>query len=387
MKNLIYLDNAATTALDKKVLKAIKPYLTEKFANASSTHSIGQEAKQALEKGRKIIAKSINCSADEIFFTSGGTESNNLALKGLFLANKLSNKKKNHIITTQVEHKSILNVCKELEKQGARITYLKADKKGFINLKELKKAITSKTILISIIHSNNEIGTIQDIEKIGKICSKKKVYFHTDACQSYTKSLTDVKKQKIDLMSLNAHKIHGPKGVGALFVKRGIKISPLLDGGGQERKLRSGTENIPGIIGFAEAANLAKKEHVNHMKKLQRKIIKNILKIPNTKLNGPLLESGKRICNNINISFKNIEGEAIQGYLDSYNVYVSTGSACASNELKKSHVLMAIGLSPLEANSSVRISLSRFNTEKEINKTIKILAKIVNKLRKITPVK
>jgi len=376
----IYLDNAATTQVDERVAKTMMPYFSEKFGNASSKHSFGFEAKKVLEDSREIIAKSINAEPEEIIFTSGGTESNNLALKGI----ASSNPQKNHIITSKIEHDSVLNPCRWLEKRGIKITYLGVDKEGFINLEELKKSITSKTLLVSIIHANNEIGTIQDIEKIGKICREKKVLFHTDACQSYTKAKIDVKKQNIDLMTLNAHKIHGPKGVGALYIRKGIRITPLLHGGGHENNLRSGTENIPGIVGFAEAVKISKPEHAEKMRKLRDMLINSMLKIPGTKLNGA---HEKRLCNNINISFSNIEGEAVCDYMNSYNIFLSTGSACSSKSLEPSHVLASLGMPEIQANSSVRISLSRFNTEKEIKRAAEILSDVVNKLRGISPFK
>ncbi len=399
MRN-IYLDNAATTPVDEKVLKAMLPYFTEKFGNASSQHLIGQEARNALEKSRKIIANSINAKTSEISFTSGGTESNNLALKGLFFANARkseisgatksgeSNKDfvgypvKNHIITTKIEHDCVLNSCRWLEKQGAKVTYLDVDRMGFINPKDIENAITDKTIVVSIIHGNNEIGTIQDLEAIGKICKGKKVLFHTDACQSYTKTKINVKKQNLDLVTLNSHKIHGPKGVGALYIREGIKIIPLLHGGGHERKIRSGTENVSGIVGFAEAVKIMTGKDIKKMEKIRDKLIEGVLKIPNTKLNGPI---ENRLCNNVNISFMNIEGEAIGGYLENEGIYTSTGSACQSNTLESSHVLKALGLSPLEANSSIRMSISKFTTEEEIDYVLKILPKVVEKLRRLSP--
>ncbi|MFA4952743.1 MAG: cysteine desulfurase family protein [Candidatus Pacearchaeota archaeon] len=378
----IYLDNAATTKVDGKVLKAMIPYFNEKYGNASSQHQVGQEAKNALEKSRKIIAKSINAKTNEIIFTSGGTESNNLALKGLFFANRETNTGKNHIITTRIEHDCILNSCKWLETQGAKVTYLDVDKEGFVNPKDIENAITNKTILVSVIHGNNEIGTIQDLEAIGKICKEKKVLFHTDACQSYTKTDLNVKKMNLDLVTLNSHKIHGPKGVGALYIREGVKIIPLFHGGGHEKKIRSGTENVPGIIGFAEAVETIGKKDLKRMEELRDKLIDSVLKIPNTKLNGA---RKKRLCNNINISFMNIEGEAIGGYLENEGIYTSTGSACQSHTLESSHVLKAINLSPLEANSSIRMSLSKFTTEEEIDYVLKVLPKVVEKLRRLSP--
>jgi cysteine desulfurase len=384
----IYLDNAATTKIDEKVLKVMKPYFTEKYANASSQHLMGREARQAVEKARETIAKAINAESEEIYFTSGGTESNNWALKELFFVNSQS-EKKNHIITTNIEHPSILEVCKMLGGLGAEINYIPVDKEGFVNPLNIEKAITDKTLLVSIIHGNNEIGSLQDIEKIGKICREKGVYFHIDACQSFTKTEIDVKKQNIDLMTLNSHKIHGPKGVGALFIRKGVKIAPFFNGGGHEKGMRSGTENVSGIVGFGEAVRLADKEKkgIDKMQRLRDYAIKIMLKIPNTKLNGPQINKDKRLCNNINLSFKNIEGEAISQLLEEEGIYVSTGSACASHSLKRSHVLEAIGLNDLEINSSIRISLSKYTTKKEIDYFIKNLKEIVEKLREISPIK
>jgi cysteine desulfurase len=319
MSRQIYLDNAATTKVDEKVVKEMLPYFTEKFGNASSQHEVGQEAKNALEKSRKIIANAINANkTHEIIFTSGGTESNNLALKGLYFWNQENKTGKNHIITTKIEHDCILKTCQWLEKQGAKITYLDVDSEGFVNLEDIRKAINEKTILVSVIHGNNEIGTIQNLEVIGKICKERKVLFHSDACQSFTKTDLDVKKMNLDLVTLNAHKIHGPKGVGALFIREEIKIVPLAHGGGHEKKLRSGTENIPGIVGFAKAVDIASKKDVRKMFELRDKLIDGILKIPNTKLNGSRGE--KRLCNNVNVSFRNIEGESIGGYLENYGI-------------------------------------------------------------------
>ncbi len=375
----IYLDNAASTKVDEKVLKKMIPYFSEKFGNASSQHQIGQEAKNALERARRRIARAIHAHTDEIIFTSGGTESNNLALKGLFFENY---PEKNHIITTKIEHDCILNTCKWLEKQGAKVTYLDVDKEGFVNSEDIEKAITDKTFLVTIIHGNNEIGTIQDLEKIGKICKEKNVLFHTDACQSFTKVNINVKKMNLDLVSLNSHKIHGPKGVGALYIKDGIKITPLFHGGGHEKKLRSGTENISGIVGFSEAVKISNKKDVKKMKKLRDYFIKELLEIPNVKLNGP---KENRLCNNINVSFNNIEGEALGGYLENIEIYTSTGSACLSHSLETSHVLKALGLSALASNSSLRISLSKYTTEEEIDYVLKKLKKIVKRLRRISP--
>ncbi|VVB83857.1 Cysteine desulfurase IscS 2 [uncultured archaeon] len=381
---LIYFDNAATTRVDDDVLKAMIPYFTEKYGNASSTHFKGQEAKNALEDSRKTIAKAIGAKTSEIIFTSGGTESNNLALKGLFFWNQENNTGKNHIITTRIEHDCVLNSCRWLEKQGAKITYLDVDAEGLISLDELEKAITPKTILVSIIHGNNEIGTIQNMEAIGSICRKKGVLFHTDACQSFTKVPIDVRKQNLNLVTLNSHKIHGPKGVGALYIQEGIPITPVSHGGGHERKIRSGTENVSGIVGFAKAVEISKKKDIENMIRLRDRLIEGILRIPNTKLNG---SRTKRLCNNVNISFNNIEGESIGGYLEQIGICTSTGSACASHSLETSHVLKSIGLTPIQANSSLRISISKYTTDEEINYFLENLARIVEKLRKISPIK
>ncbi len=380
---IIYLDNAATTKVDERVVKAMIPYFSEKYGNASSSHSFGKEAKEAIEKSREIIARSINALPEEIIFTSGGTEANNLALKGLFYSDK--GKNKNHIITTKIEHPSILEVCKWLEKHGTKITYLDVDKEGLINIKELEREINNKTLVVSIIQGNNEIGTLQNLEKIGELCKKKGVYFHVDACQSFTKSKIDVKKQNLSLVTINGHKIHGPKGIGALYVRKGINLEPLSNGGGHENGIRSGTENVPAIVGFAEAVKVSSKSDVEYMKKLRDYTINKLINIHGTKINGPMGE--KRLCNNINISFGNIEGEAISNHLESYNIMVSTGSACASHSLKKSHVLKAIGLNDFEINSSIRITLSKYTKKEEINRFIKIIKQTIEVLRKISPFK
>lgn len=377
----VYLDNGASTKVDPQVVNAMQPYYTEKYGNASALHSLGIDAKEALEKSRKVIADSIGAKHHEVFFTSGGTESNNWALKGIAFANK---DKGNHIITTKIEHDCVLNSCQWLETQGFAVTYLNVDKEGFVNPEELEKFITDKTILVSVIHANNEIGTIQELEKIGAICKKHQVYFHTDACQSYTKTELDVKKQHLDLVTLNAHKIHGPKGVGALYVKEGTKINAWQHGGGHEYKMRAGTENVHGIVGFAEAVKLANPKHIEKMTKLRDKLIGGISKIPESRLNGP--KGKQRLCNNANVSFAKIEGESLGGYLNQKLVASSTGSACSSKSLEPSHVLMALGLTHEWAHGSLRLTLSRYNTEEEIDYVLEVLPKIVDKLRRISPI-
>jgi len=380
MKKQIYLDNAATTSLSKEVLDEMLPYFNEKYGNASSIHSKGIEAKEALEKSRAIIAKSINAKTSEIIFTSGGTESNNFAIKGLVFS--FPNKK--HIITTKIEHDSILKTCKWLEENGFRITYLDVDKEGFVSLEDLEKAITKDTLLFSCIHGNNEIGTIQNLEELGNICKKYNIFFHTDACQSYTKTKIDVKKQNLDLVTLNAHKIHGPKGVGALYIKEGIKITPLLHGGGHEKELRSGTENIPGIVGFAKSSQIITKKDIEKMTKLRDYFVSEIEKrIPNTKLNGP--RRNNRLCNNINISFLGVEGESIVAYLNMHGISTSTGSACSSHSLTPSHVLKAIKNNKEEIAGAVRFSISKYTTKEELDFTLKILEETIKRLRKTSP--
>lgn len=379
---MIYLDNGATTMMDKGVVEAITPYFTEKYGNASSIHSMGIEARQAIDEARHIIAESIGAKDDEIIFTSGGTESNNFTIKGIAFANKDKGK---HIITTKIEHDCVLNSCKFLEKDGFKVTYLSVDREGFVNPAELEKAIRDDTILVSIIHGNNEIGTIQDLKALSDVCKKHNIYFHTDACQSYTKIELDVKKQNLDLVTLNAHKIHGPKGVGALYIRKGTNIHPLIHGGGHEFGFRSGTENVPGIVGFAKAVKLAMNDkHVKHMIKLRDKLIEGIMgNVSDVTLNGS--KGDDRLCNNVNFGFKYVEGESIGALLDAKGISSSTGSACSSHTLEPSHVLLAIGLKPEEAHGSLRLTLSRFTTEEEIDVALDELPKIIEKLRRISP--
>jgi cysteine desulfurase len=375
-----YLDNGATTRLDEKVAEVIRSNFLEDYGNASSLHALGQKAKKALEESRAIIAHQINAEPGEIVFTSGGTESDNLAIKGIAYANKEKGK---HIITTKIEHHAVERSCKALEKEGFNITWLGVDKEGFVNMKDLEKAITKETILVSIIHGNNEIGIIQDIGAIGALCRKKGVYFHTDAVQSFTKVPIDVKKQEITLASFSAHKIHGPKGVGALYIRKVTKIKKLMDGGSQENGLRAGTENIPGIAGFAKAVELSQKVDCKKIEELRDYFISRLEKeIPEVKLNG---SRKKRLCNNANITFRFIEGEALLIKLDDKGIASSTGSACSSRELKPSHVLTAIGVPPQEAHGSIRFTLSRFTTKEELDYTVNTIQEVVAELRKISP--
>ncbi|MEM7817105.1 MAG: cysteine desulfurase family protein, partial [Candidatus Aenigmatarchaeota archaeon] len=347
----IYLDHAATTPLANEIFEAMKPYFSEKFGNASSLHVYGQEARNAVEKARDDIAKFINAKPAEIVFTSGGTESNNLAIKGVAFANKQKGK---HIITSKIEHPAVLEPCRWLEKQGWKVTYLPVNSDGIINPADVEKAMTKETVLVSIMHANNEIGTIQPIEEIGKICKKYDVYFHTDAVQSFGKLDINIKRMNLDILSASAHKIYGPKGVGILYVNRDVKIEPTQHGGGHEQGLRSGTENVPGIVGFAKAVELMQKlgkKEQERQKKLRDKIIKEILKIQGSRLNG---SQEKRLANNVNVSFHGIEGEALLLRLSEKGFAVSTGSACSSKSLEPSHVLTALGLKPEEAHGSLR---------------------------------
>jgi cysteine desulfurase len=376
----VYLDNGATTMVDKEVEKAMLPYFTKIYGNASSLHKFGQEAKGALEKSREVIAKRINAEPEEIIFTSGGTESDNLAIQEIAYTNK---DKGNHIITTKVEHHAVEKTCKFLEKDGFKVNYLDVDAEGFIDLRQLEKSITKETVLVSIIHGNNEVGTIQDIKAVGEICKKHNVIFHTDAVQSFTKVPIDVKKVNVDLISMSSHKIHGPKGVGALYIKKGTKIHPLFFGGSHEFGKRAGTENIPGIVGFAKAVELAKEEHCKKMVELRDYFIDKIEKeVPEVKLNG---SRDKRLCNNVNIIFRYIEGEALLIKLDDRGIAVSTGSACSSRELKPSHVLTAMGIPAAVAHGSIRFTLSRFTTKEELDYTFKNVKEVVKELRKISP--
>ena len=378
------MDYAATTPLDPRVLDAMKSYFSKKFGNTMSLYSLGLEAKQALEDSRETLAKFMNAKPEEIIFTGSATESDNLALKGIAFANK---KKGKHIITSAIEHPAILDTSKWLEKQGFEVTYLPVDKYGFVDPKQLENLIRKDTILVSIMHANNEIGTIEPIEEIGKICRKKGVYFHTDAVQTFGKIPLDVEKMNIDLLSLSAHKFYGPKGVGSLYVRKGIKIEPLLHGGGHEFGLRSSTVNVPSIVGLAEAVRLRKREmksEARKLTKLRNLLIKNILKIENSHLNGHPI---KRLPNNANFWFAFIEGEALITQLDMYGIETSTGSACSSKSLEPSHVLMAIGLKHHEAHGSLRLSLGKENTKADVDYVSKILPKSIDKLRKISPFK
>lgn len=381
----IYLDYAATTPVDKRVLKAMLPFFSEKFGNPASAHNFGQEAKQALDMARMVVAKDLGAEPKEIVFTSSATESNNLALKGVALANKEKGK---HIIISLIEHDCVLNSANWLEKQGFEITRLNVDEHGLIDLEELKSAIRQETILVSIMHANNEIGAIQPIKEIGQICKERNIIFHTDAAQSFGKIPINVNEMNIDLLTASSHKMYGPKGVACLYIRTGIEIEPIIHGGGQEIGLRSSTVNVAGIVGFAKAVELCKDEAEKEsarLEKLRDKLISGVLKnIPHSYLNGPAF---KRLPNNINLRFDFIEGESIVVLLDSYGIAASTGSACSSPKLQPSHVLLGLGLKPEQAHGSLRLSLGRWTTEKEIDYVLEVLPGIIKKLREISPFK
>ncbi|SHJ50004.1 cysteine desulfurase NifS [Paramaledivibacter caminithermalis] len=383
MKKRIYLDYSATTPMKKEVLDEMMPYFNEKFGNASSIHSFGREAKEALDIARDRIAKAIGAASSEIFFTGGGSEADNWAIKGIAFANK---NKGSHIITSKIEHHAVLHVCEYLEKNGFEVTYLDVDEYGMIDLEQLKEAITDKTILISIMFVNNEIGTIQPIKEIAEIAKEKGVYFHTDAVQALGNIPIDVKELGVDLMNFSSHKIYGPKGVGAIYIKKGVKIHPLIHGGAQERKRRAGTENIPGIVGFGKAAELAIENldaHIAHIQKLRDKLIEGIKNnIDYVRLNG---HPTKRHPGNVNFCFEFIEGESLLLSLDMVGIAGSSGSACTSGSLDPSHVLMAIGLTHEIAHGSLRLTIGDFTTEEDIDYVIENLITIVDRLRQMSP--
>ncbi|PHS35450.1 MAG: cysteine desulfurase NifS [Alkaliphilus sp.] len=379
----VYLDYAATSPVKDEVLKEMLPYFSDVFGNPSSVYSYARESKKAIDKARDIVATTINAKAKEIYFTGSGSEADNWAIKGV--ASALKNKGK-HIITSKIEHHAVLHTCEYLEREGFEVTYLDVDENGFIDLVDLENSIREDTILISIMYANNEIGTILPIKQIVEIAKRKSVLVHTDAVQVYGNILIDVIDLGVDLLSLSAHKIYGPKGVGALYIKRGTKINSLIYGGAQEMKKRAGTENIAGIIGFAKAAELAIEnieEHATKLKKLRDKLIEEITKtIPHIRLNGDPI---KRLPGNVNICFKYIEGEALLLSLDLVGIAASSGSACTSGSLDPSHVLMAIGLTHEIAHGSLRLSIGDFNSEEDIDYVLEKLPEIVQRLRDMSP--
>jgi cysteine desulfurase len=380
----IYLDHAATTPAHPEVVKAMLPYYTDAFSNPSSIYSYGQEAKVAIEKARAKVAGFIGAKSEEVIFTGGGTEADNFALKGVALANE---RKGNHLITTSIEHHAVLETCKFLEKQGGfKITYLPVDGYGLVDPQEVKKAITNKTILVSVMHANNEIGTIQPIEEISKYVKEAGILFHTDAVQSVGHIPVNVDELGVDLLSISAHKLYGPKGVGALYIRKGTRIFPLVHGGEQERGRRAGTENVPGIVGLSKAIELARQEMDEEAKWLvclRDRLIQGLLEnIDHVHVNG---HPFWRLPNNVNVSVDFVEGESMLLNLDLENICASTGSACSSSSLEPSHVLRALGLPPEQAHGSLRFTLGRENTADEIDLVIEVLSRIVTRLRAMSP--
>lgn len=383
MNKIIYMDYAATTYTKPEVLDEMIPYYTQYFGNPSSIYSISRDTKKAIDLSRDRVAKALNADLGEIYFTGGGSEADNWAIKGIAFAHK---KKGNHIITTKIEHHAILHACEYLEKHGFDVTYLSVDEYGLIDIEELKAAITDKTILVSVMFANNEIGTIQPIKEIGSLCREKKIFFHTDAVQAIGNIDIDVKEMNIDLLSLAAHKFYGPKGVGVLYIKKGIKIDNLVHGGGQERSRRAGTENVAGIVGLGKAIELATsniEENSRRLSKLRDKLIEGLLKVPHTRLNGP--KGDNRLPGNVNVCFEFIEGESTLLLLDDLGVCASSGSACTSGALDPSHVLLAIGLPHEIAHGSLRLSIGDGTTEEEVDYVLKEIPPIVNRLREMSP--
>ena len=392
IKKYIYLDYAAATPMDPRVIEVVNKHFKETYGNSSSLHSIGQKSAQILENSRVTISSLINANRFDIYYTSSGTEADNTAILGVAMKNK---NRGNHVITSSIEHHAIENPCKELEKRGFRVTYLPVDKYGLINIKDLEDAISDKTILISIIFANNEIGTIEPVKEIGMIAKERDIIFHTDAVQAFGKIPIDVEKMNIDLLSASAHKLYGPKGVGLLYIRnKGVRdgwgkyIEPIMYGGGHERDMRPSTVAVPLIAGFEKAVEIAKEQmskEAERETKLRDNVIKWVLEnVEDTFLNG---HPTKRLPNNVNLGFRYIEGESMILDLDVEGIEASTGSACSSQSLEPSHVLMAIGLKPEEAHGSLRLTIGRFTTEEEINYLFEKLPKTVNRLRSMSPLK
>ena len=377
----IYLDNAATTAVSREVVEVMLPFFTQAYGNASSVHAVGREAKRAIENARRQVMKSLNAAhPQEIYFTAGGSESDNWAIKAVALQHE-----RGHIITTAIEHHAVLHTCQWLEKRGFDVTYLPVDEFGQVTAAQMEKALRPDTILVSVMAANNEVGTIQPIGEIGKLCRERGVLFHTDAVQAVGALPIDVQAMHIDLLSLSGHKLHGPKGVGALYIRKGVRIEPLLHGGAQERGYRAGTENVPGIVGLGKAvemayANLA--DNAARMTALRDQLVRGLMdRVPGARLNGHPTE---RLPNNVNMSFDGVEGEALLLRLDLVGVAGSSGSACTSGALDPSHVLLALGLTPAEANGALRLTLGTDTTEEEIAAVLDILPPIVEDLRRMT---
>lgn len=383
LNKIIYLDHAATTPVKPEVLETMLPYFTEKYGNPSSIYSLGRENRKAIEDAREKVAKALNAQPKEIFFTSGGSESDNWAIKGIAYANQNKGK---HIITTNIEHHAVLHTCKYLEKQGFEVTYVPVRENGIVTVEDIESAIRPDTILISVMFANNEIGTIQPIKKIGALAREKVIYFHTDAVQAIGNIPVDVNDMNIDLLSLSAHKFYGPKGVGVLYMREGVRISPMIHGGEQERGKRASTENVAGIVGLGKAIEIAGMNidsYNEKLLKLRDRATKEILgKIPYSRLNG---DSEKRLPGNVNISFEFVEGESILLSLDMKNICASSGSACTSGSLDPSHVLLAIGLTHEIAHGSLRLTFGEENTDSDIDYLLEVLPPIIEKLRAMSP--
>lgn len=383
-KRFIYADNAATTAVSEEVLKAMLPHFTTSYGNASSIYELGRNAQRDIENARAKVAKAIGAEPNEIFFTSCGSESDNWAIKGT--AERMAKKGKKHIITSVFEHHAVLHTTEYLEKQGFEVTYIPVDENGLINPDDVKNAIREDTALVSIMYANNEIGTIQPIDEIAKICNEKKVIFHTDAVQAVGHVEIDVHKQGIDMLSLSGHKIHAQKGIGALYVRKGIVLPNLIHGGGQERNKRAGTENVPAIVGLGVAIESACKniaEKAEMITPRRNRLIDGILKLPYTRLNG---DRDKRLPGNLNISIEGIEGESLLLMLDMYGICASSGSACTSGSLDPSHVLLSIGLKHEIAHGSLRLSIEEDVTNEDVDYILEVVPKVVDRLRSMSPV-
>lgn len=381
--NRVYLDNAATTSVSEAVLQHMLPYFRQQYGNASSVYQTGREARRAIDEARRQAAAAINAKPAEVYFTGGGSESDNWAIKGAAFARR---DKGNHIITTAIEHHAVLHTCEWLEKQGFEVTYLDVDREGLVTAQQVRDAIKDNTILVSIMAANNEIGTIEPIAEIGAVCREKKVLFHTDAVQAIGQIPVDVKAMNIDALSLSGHKIHAPKGIGVLYVRKGIRIDNLVHGGAQERGRRAGTENVAGIVALGKAIEMATEHldaHVERMRTMRDRLIEGILEIPYSRLNGAT--GDQRLSNNVNIIFEFIEGEGILLNLDFEGICASSGSACTSGSLDPSHVLLAIGLPHELAHGSLRLSLGDFNTDEEVEKVIEVLPGIIQTLRNYSP--
>lgn len=382
----VFMDHASTTKVDDEVLDAMLPYFSKYFGNPSSIHLFGREAHDAVDLSRRKVADLLNAKEDEIIFTAGGTEADNIAIKGVAYKHKEKRGSKGpHIITSEIEHPAVLQTCKHLEEEGFEVTYVPVDEYGIVKLDELETALSENTFLITIMFANNEIGTIEPMEEIGKIAKENNILFHTDAVQAIGKTPIDVKKLHIDLLALSSHKMYGPKGVGALYVRKGVQLKPIVHGGGHEKGLRSSTLNVPGIIGLGKACELAKErmqKDMKYLRSLRDKLIKNVLQIEESYLNG---HPEKRLVNNAHFRFVGVEGEAMLLAMDAKGIATSTGSACSSKKLQASHVLAAIGFDPEYAHGSIRLSIGRETTEEDVMYVCESLSEVVEKLRRMSP--